>query len=242
MMVTYNRIELTKKTIDDLVNKTKSDFRLIVVDNNSIDSTKEYLSTLKLNSKYCKSIDVHYNNSNLGISVARNQCLKIADKYFDEYLSTIDNDVNFPDNWLQRCIDVIEANKNIAVGVSFEPTIYPIQNLNGFKVELKPAGNLGTACTVFPKQLHAMIGFFCMDYGLYGEEDADFFHRARRVGYKIAYLEEHGIHLGEDNHEQNEYRKFKTKSHQDNLSKFRSKCKDYNSGKTPCYIPFNLEG
>jgi GT2 family glycosyltransferase len=238
MMVTYNRLDLTKKTISNLEKTTNSEFRLIIVDNNSTDQTKEFLKDLKINNPKCLGIDINYNTENKGIAFARNQCLNISNKYQDQYLSTIDNDVELPNDWLTKCLCVVKANPKIAIGVSFEGKVYPSSNLNGFVVELKPAGNLGTACTVFERQLHKTIGFFTTEFGLYGEEDADFFYRARKVGYKMAYLKEHGIHLGEGEFDVGEYREFKTKCHQDNLNKFIKNCHNYNSGKKSCYVDF----
>ncbi len=42
-LVTYNRLEYTKKCVDSLM---ESCDELIIIDNNSTDGTKEYLTTL----------------------------------------------------------------------------------------------------------------------------------------------------------------------------------------------------
>lgn len=240
MMVTYNRLDLTKQTLDSLFNNTKTPFRLIIVDNGSTDQTKQYLMENKNNlinsNDNCLGIELLLNETNLGIAVGRNQCLKLASEFNDLYLSTIDNDVLFEDNWLGKCIDVLEKNDNFAVGVNFEKQNYPITNMNGCQVQLKPAGNLGTACTVFDRKLFVTIGYFTTDFGLYGEEDADYFFRARQAGYKIGYLPTNGIHLGEGENDVGEYREFKTKSHKDNYSKFIKTCHEYASGRKSIYL------
>jgi len=237
MMVTFNRLNLTIETVNSLFENTDQDFRFIIVDNGSVDGTAEFLKNLKPKNK-CLEIKTLINDSNKGIAVGRNQCLKIAKEFDDDYLSTIDNDVLFEKNWLGDCLNFLNKNPNFAVGVSFEPTKYPIYNLNGIEVQVKPAGNLGTACTVFDKKLFKMIGYFNMDFGLYGEEDADFFFRARQMGYKMAYLKNNGKHLGEGEQDVGEYREFKTKCHKENYNQFIKTCRDYISGKKQIYIEF----
>lgn len=237
MMVTYNRLNLTMQTIESLFNNTDKEFRLLIVDNGSTDDTCNYIKDLNIKNN-CKSIEYLFNETNLGIAIGRNQCLKLASQYYDDYLSTIDNDIEFPENWLGDCVNFLEKNNNFAIGINFEDTQYPIHKLNGIEVQLKPAGNLGTACTVFDRKLHKLIGYFNTEFGLYGEEDADFFFRARQVGYKMAYLKNKGTHLGEGINDIGEYREFKTKCHKDNYNQFLKVCRDYVSGKKPIYINF----
>lgn len=237
MMVTYNRLNLTMQTLESLFQNTNSEFRLIVVDNGSTDATPDFLKDLSPKNK-CIKIDYLLNNENLGIAVGRNQCLKLSNNYEYDYLSTIDNDVLFPENWLEDCISFLQKNEYFAIGLNFEKNKYPIKNLNGFEVQVKPAGNLGTACTVFDKKLHKCIGYFNTEFGLYGEEDADFFFRARQIGYKMAYLKDNGIHLGEGENDVGEYREFKTDCHKKNYNNFLKVCRDYISKKKSIYINF----
>ena len=234
MMATYNRLELTKRTLDSLINNTnKIDYRLIIIDNGSTDGTVDWLRGNKE-----ENFEYEFNLENKGIAVARNQALLIANKYNDPFLSTIDNDIQFPKNWLFNCLSALLVNDKLAIGINFEGVNYPIHNLNGVDVQLKPAGNLGTACTVFNRDLHKIIGYFTTEFGLYGEEDADFFFRARLAGYKMAYLLENGIHLGEGEMDVGEYREFKTKCHKDNLDKFIQTCNAYSSKKLDIYVPY----
>lgn len=244
MVVTYNRLELTKRTLKSLFENTHSPFRLILVDNGSTDGTVEWLkegselNKLVWSNNNCLGQDIQYNEDNMGIAIGRNQCLKIANKYNDEWLSTIDNDIEFIPNWLGKCVDIIKDNKNFVVGLNMEGVKYPVLKKNGKTFQYKREGNLGTACTVFNKDLHSKIGYFTTEFGSYGEEDADYFFRARLVGYEMAYLEETGKHLGEGELDQGEYREFKTKCHAQNLSQFRKNCAAYARRQKSTFIPF----
>lgn len=240
MMVTYNRLDLTKKTLDSLWLDLKHPFRLVIVDNGSSDGTVEYLKSIEKTSP----VEVHLEllDENKGIAVGRNLALEKANQIGTKWYATIDNDVQMPEGWLGECIDILTANKSYgAIGVNMEVTnIYPLVTKGGFTFQDKPQGNLGTACMVFRKQLHQMIGYFTTEYGFYGEEDSDFGMRARVAGFKLGYIERMGTHLGADEEEKNDYRKFKTKQHQDNLAQFQKNCALYVQRKKPLYIAFNI--
>ncbi len=227
MMVTYNRLELTKRMFENFLRTTDSDYRLIVVDNGSVDGTVEWLKQLNPVGGHCQAYHTHFNEKNMGIAIGRNQGLLIADKYQDPYLCTIDNDVELHVGWLTQCLDVVKSNNKFTIGVNFEGRNYPEQLVNGHKVQWKKEGNLGTACSVFHRKLHDAIGFFIMDFGLYGEEDADFFFRARQAGWQVGYLPTNGVHFGEGELDTGEYREFKTAQHQKNLKAFQKNCWDY---------------
>ncbi len=249
MMVTYDRLDLTKKTIDLLLKSTKNPFSLVIVDNGSSDGTVEYLKKFKGESLIIsdsrehgplKHVDLILLPENKGIAVGRNLALKKADELKPIFYCTIDNDVQMPDGWLESAIKILEANKNYgAIGVNFEPKPYPLVTLNGCVFQDKPAGNLGTAAMVFRRQLHQMIGFFSTEYSqFYGMEDSDLGIRARVAGFKLGYIEKMGIHLGEDNNEDNEYRRLKTKQHDAFVDVFKMNCGLYMNHKKPIYIPF----
>ena len=246
MMVTYNRLDLTKKTLEHLFNVTKYPFNLVVVDNASKDDTVEYLND------FCNSVKIDNfkfkiktNSENKGIGIGRNQCLAISEvpPFDTKWLATLDNDVLVPEGWLTECISIITANPQYgSIGVNMENTQYPIVNLNGVEFQNKPRGNLGTACTVFNRSLHKMIGFFNhTDYGKYGEEDADWGMRTRVIGFKLGYIKQKGTHLGEDEYDTGEYRDFKTSSHKNNLAKFNKNCSDYVNGKKSLNVKFNYK-
>lgn len=241
MFVTYNRLSLTQKMLESLFKNTNSLFRLIIIDNGSTDGTVEWLKRLTIINKQCISYDVSFNEKNLGIAVGRNQALVMANKYGDEWMSTLDNDVELPMGWLEECIDILQANPTFVMGLNMEGILYPIIEKNGKMFQYKPQGNLGTACTVFNKQLHKSIGYFTTEFGLYGEEDADFFFRARLVGYEMGYIRSMGIHLGQGSLDVGEYREFKNQCHANNLNKFRQNCLDYMNKKKQYFIKFENE-
>jgi GT2 family glycosyltransferase len=245
MMVTYNRLDLTKQTLDALFGQDPGrDYNLVIVDNGSTDGTVALLDTMDLTQDMkgegrLKKLVVIKLPENKGIAIGRNIALKKADELETKWYCTIDNDVKMPRNWLQDSVEIMEKNKGYgAIGVNMEVAPYPLVTRNGCEVQEKPQGNLGTACMVFRKQVHQMLGFFTTEYGKYGEEDADFGMRMRVAGFKMGYIKEMGEHLGADETDENEYREFKNQERLDNLAIFKQNCALYVQRKKPLFIPY----
>jgi len=242
MMVTYNQLDLTKRMLSNLFKTTKRPFNMVIVDNGSKDGTIDYLMNEVLpeaKSEHGVQLYIKPNDENKGIAIARNQCLKIADELDPKWYGTIDNDVEVPEGWLNECVDVIKRNPKYGmIGVNMERKQFPVVTANGVMFQHKPQGNLGTACMVFPKAVHKMLGFFNTEYGKYGEEDADWGMRARVVGYQLGYIERMGEHFGEGENDQGEYREYKTACHKSNLAKFNANCRAYAQRAKPIHIPY----
>lgn len=245
MMTTYNRLDLTKRMIESFLKTTKSFFRFIVVDNGSVDDTPFWLhndlNKMMRSNYYCQSYDVYLNHDNKGIASGRNQGLKIANKYKDPYLCCIDNDAEMPDNWLAKCIDFLQANPKFSIGVNMEDVNYPLMEKNGKMCQYKKDGNLGSACMVFPRHLHSLIGYFSTEMNkFYGEDDANWGFRARIAKYELAYLPENGIHFGVGELDSGAYREFKDNCRKENIQKFRQDCMDYMRGVRSIYYQFKV--
>jgi O-antigen biosynthesis protein len=242
MMCTYNRLDLTKRMLKDFCEKTKHPCTLVIVDDGSADGTREYLKTISEIDEFVGSnveIEVYENHENLGVAKTRNRALKIAVEKKPKFFCTVDNDVELPEGWLGECIDILKANRNFGcIGANMEGRKYPLVTKGGFTFQEKGAGNLGTACMVFPSAVQKMLGFFNTEYGKYGEEDADFGMRVRVAGFRLGYIERMGHHFGEGELDVGEYRDFKTACNKNNLAKFKANCVAYARKQKSLYIPY----
>jgi glycosyltransferase involved in cell wall biosynthesis len=241
MMVCYNRLALTTRTLEGLKTSIDTPFRLLLVDNGSSDGSVEYLKALKAEDfPHCVGIDLLLNEKNLGIATGRNQGLKLADKYDDPWLCCIDNDVECPNGWLSECIAMIKANPQFSIGVNMEKVRYPLKTFNGKTIQLKDRGNLGSALMVFPRSLHRAIGFFdIMGKSYYSHEDALWGLRSRLVSFHLGYLERDGEHFGDGELDQGEYREFKNKHWDANMPTFHELSRAYYTGKKPLYVQYS---
>jgi len=247
MMVTYNRLKLTKETFELALNTAGKKFNLVIVDNGSTDGTVEWLRERKSNI-FGQFLTLVILPENKGIAYGRNAALKAAREAYPEtkYFCTLDNDIGIREGWLTDCCEVVEHVPRIGMcGVNLEGNTYPQAKvkLNGrpFTIQIKPRGNLGAVCTVFTKEVQKKVGYFCEDYKLYGHEDADYGFRIRMLGMGLAYLDEPGtdlceVHKGID---EGEYRDFKNKLFKDNLGMFQRNAAGYARKSKPLYVDFS---
>ncbi len=231
-MVTFNRLEFTKAAIASILQFTCFPHVLTVVDNGSTDGTVEYLEAMKQEGIITNLILL---NENVGVAKASN--LAWSQEPEAEFYMKFDNDIVIQKpNWLDRMVEVLDAIPELAmVGYNFEPKSYPLETIHGQQVRPKQ-GNLGGACVLIPKRTEKQLGFWCEDYGLYGEEDADYGARTNLAGLKHAYMEDEeiGVHLpagraasidpttsiaedGIEEHQYSDYRRFKDSQRHANM-------------------------
>ncbi|MHB8057203.1 MAG: FkbM family methyltransferase [Desulfuromonadaceae bacterium] len=193
-MITFNRLDFTRQAIDALLFHTDHPYTLTVVDNNSQDGTREYLLFQKQKGIIKNLVLL---DENVGIAKASNLAWSLEPKA--DYYLKLDNDIIIrKKGWLTAMVEIIDRLPQVgAVAYNFEPTSYPIQTINGCRIRIKPQGNLGGACILIPMRTHEKLGFWCEDYGLYGEEDYDYGIRIRLAGLENAYMEDEeiGFHL-----------------------------------------------
>jgi len=247
-MVTYNRLDFTKQAIASILKNTRYPHVITVVDNNSQDGTQEYLTEIKREGiiKNLLLLD-----ENVGVSKASNLAWKMEPDA--EYYLKLDNDiVIFKTDWLSDMIKAIDAIPQIgAIAYNFEVQSYPLTEFNGFRCRVKAQGNLGGACILIPKRTREQLGYWCEDYGLYGEEDGDYDFRIKCKGLLNVYMEDEniGFHLpggkaavidphtytatdGQEEIQQADYRKWKDEMRRNNVTKgkFYRNLNEYSKG------------
>ncbi|XPV74723.1 MAG: glycosyltransferase family 2 protein [Desulfovibrio sp.] len=188
-VVTYNRLECTKLCLESLLRQTRVPYVLNLIDNNSTDGTREYLCKLQNDERFSQVLGhVILLDDNYGISIAHNLGWSLSDT---PYYIKIDNDIEFLDHdWLARMVAVADACPDVAMigyGKNTSGITYPYDGDETLYVH----GHVG-GCTLIRKDVHEKLGWWCEDYGLYGEEDTDFGLRARLAGYSNVTLYEEG--------------------------------------------------
>ncbi len=99
LMLTYNRLEYTKQSLEALINCNNT--VPFVIDNGSEDGTVEYLRE-----KYSGHIPIIFNGENMGIAFAMNQFLaSTADR---PIVGKIDNDTLVERDWCNRMLPYLE--------------------------------------------------------------------------------------------------------------------------------------
>lgn len=123
VLITCNRLEITKVTVEELHKRLRTPFRLIVVDDMSIDGTAEYLAE----QKELGNVHVYEKLENSNICQAYNKGYEFVES---EYFITMQDDITPPQLnicVLQQMIDLlIKYPENASVGCR----IQRIPNLN----------------------------------------------------------------------------------------------------------------
>ena len=119
-IITYNRLKLTKYMIDSYSATVPKNEELLVVDNNSIDGTREWLIQKRDDGIINNLI---LNDRNYGLGYAANQGMRLANKG-SEYVSKFDNDFFFENGWYENFLSIKNTMNPEVILVS---TLYPGQ-------------------------------------------------------------------------------------------------------------------
>jgi glycosyltransferase involved in cell wall biosynthesis len=194
-MITCNRLDFTRQAIEALAMVDAGyRFVLTVVDNGSADGTRDFLQELHLRGVVKNLVLLA---ENIGVAKASNLAWSLVPEA--GYYLKLDNDIVIRKHgWLRDMVEVADRIAEAgAVAYNFEPASYPAVTLHGCGVRPKLDSNLGGACILIPRRTHELLGYWCEDYGLYGEEDADFGVRVECAGLFNLYMadEDVGLHL-----------------------------------------------
>jgi GT2 family glycosyltransferase len=179
--ITYNRLDLTKKTIESFYDKTSVDYHLFI-DNGSTDGTNEWLTNSNLS--YIKL------NRNYGIAYAFREAVKIL-KEFD-FILKLDNDIETitPDiiNHMVRFYELNSLNYIISpidlnLDKAYSPAVFGDADLNGYKVRFTT--HTGGAFQMAP---YSICKRLCMEFNHLKYGDYSIGKYYRRHAYRPTYL------------------------------------------------------
>lgn len=197
IICSYNRFKYLIETIDSVLDVLKSriDFEILIIDNNSPDQTssvkKKYLTNNKVR---------YFLETKQGLSHARNRGLKEAK---GDILVYLDDDIDLVDDYFQIC-DQIFLDESISISGGkvlpykvdipywlpkkyyFLVSVYDLGNIPK-NVKYLMGGNFAIRKTVANK-----IGLYNTALGrngkkLAGGEEIDYQNRAHKLGYKMFY-------------------------------------------------------
>lgn len=200
VMVTWNRKEVVRKSIESILKNTSKPFEFIVVDNGSSDGTLEYLLSLD-------GICVVPLGQNFGKGKAANVGMKMAK---GEWISYFDSDIIVPDGWFEKIRLAYETIPNAG---------WLTLAYNGieYKDGLKKYGDVTLSCNkagisgwmvFFRQDKFDKLGGFVEDR-LYGLVDIEYAKRAMKMGYVVGYVisDKRLVHLGDS--DSKEYKAWK---------------------------------
>lgn len=110
VIVTYNRLEMLKECIDALLNQTYSLDRILIINNNSTDGTKEYLDGLVKENKKVQALHL---NENIGGAGGFHRGVKEAYEQGYDWIWIMDDDAEPDINCLHRLMDFVVSTENV---------------------------------------------------------------------------------------------------------------------------------
>ena len=197
IICTYNRFTLLDKALESLANQTlgKSDFQVLIIDNNSNDNTREIVE------KWRNKLDLKYIfEPKQGLSQARNRGIIEAKT---EYIGFIDDDAIADPDWIKNTINIIERDRPQIFGGPIYP-FYQSKKPKWFldRYETRSYGekiktldlyeNLSGSNIFFKRNIFKIIGWFDPSFGMKGSviglgEESQLQRQAKDRNIRVIY-------------------------------------------------------
>lgn len=179
--ITFNRLELTKRTLESFYAKTNVDYHLII-DNGSTDGTQEWI----------KGYDHIQLDKNYGIAFALATAVRSLEDY--DYILKLDNDIEVEtDDIINKMLDFhrkagekfVCSPVDLLLDKNFAPPVLWKGNVGGFNVD--HVSHTGGAFQFMPV---AICKALCAEFKSLSKGDYMIGHYYHSKGYKPTYLKD----------------------------------------------------
>lgn len=209
IVLTYNNLELSKKCIRSILEKTAyANYELLIVDNQSTDGTVEYLKELE--EKNITNLKVIYNKVNFGFAGGNNIGI---DEAKGKYVLLLNNDTIVTRGWLTSMVKHLERNPKYGM---CNPVTNSIGNESQIKVEYhnekemhefaynvtainmnstyQRVDRLPLFSTLIKKEIINKVGKLDDSYKIGMFEDDDYTEAVKKAGYEFVIVEDAFVH------------------------------------------------
>lgn len=189
VIATYNRAEILKKTIENVLESAHGFGKLYVVDNASTDNTRAVLESFVDD----RLITV-FNDQNLGAAGGKNAGLRMSTS---DIVVVIDDDAVFAsDNPIEEVVRIFESDEHLGL-IQFKIINYQTGKVLRYEfpgdhpdIDQNNSFNIGYfigAGHAIRKSMLERVGYYPDDFGLYAHEEVDLSYRAINHGYTMRY-------------------------------------------------------
>lgn len=191
ILLVFNNITITNKCIESILKNTDVPSRLIIVDNGSEKSVRDYLSVIEGNDNV--KIDVIFNEKNLGFPRGMNIGIRSSNSKF---VCLLNNDTIVTHGWLSNMIKI--GVKNTEIGVvnpasnnfgQYPPKGRDLESYSDelgkqFSEKYIEVGQCIGFCMLIKREVIEKIGLLDEEQGFMFFEDTDYCYKARKAGFK----------------------------------------------------------
>lgn len=205
VVLTWNKVDITRRFIKSFLSHTPLPTRLIIIDNASTDGTPEYLAGLK-SEPQC-AIQVILNKENYGFVSGMNQGIALTSA---PYVCVANNDLLFTDGWLEEMLAVLEKDPQIGL-LNPNSNTFGVRAPEGTSVDMFAADLRKSRAGRFvempfcigflmcvPRKVLAAAGGFSEAFKPMFYEDRDYSLTVAKMGYLIGMAQ--GAYVWHDEH------------------------------------------
>jgi|GEM_PF-326724 len=180
---TYNSSKFLERCLESVKNQSYQNIELIVVDNNSTDSTKEIAR--KYTEKVFNKGPERSAQVNFGVEQASG-----------EFVYKVDSDFVLDKDVVLQCVEkASEGFEAVVVHNSPDTSVSWIAKIRKFEVDMYKYDITHSSARFVRKEVYKKIGGFNEE--ITAGEDYDFQNKLNREGYKTGFIDAEALHLGE---------------------------------------------
>ena len=121
-LLAYNGLKFLPQCVESVLNQSYKEYDFLIIDNNSIDGSRNYLKTLRQSAPH---INIIFNEKNIGFAAGHNEGIRGSDS---EYILCLNQDVILDENFLKNAVEIL--NKNVRMG-ALQPKLLQLKEING---------------------------------------------------------------------------------------------------------------
>lgn len=230
----YNGADMLPTSIDSVLAQTYKNFKLVIVDNGSVDDSRTIMERYEAQDERVICI---FNATNAGYTGGINPGFDLAMKQNADYVAPFNNDAIADKNWLKELVTFLDANGRFSIatckllhedGKTFDSTadqytVWGIPYPRGrdekvsdkYDRDTEIFGASGGASLYRTSLLHD-IGTFDQDFFAY-YEDIDLSFRAQLAGHKVGFVPTSIVYHGQGKTTEKMASGFTTKQYMKNL-------------------------
>jgi GT2 family glycosyltransferase len=186
VVLSHNRIDEIKKNIPILIDLLQ-EIELIIVDNASIDGSKDFLKEIALKNKTIKLV---LNDKNTGVALGRNAGFKLVSR---EFVLCLDDDSRMSNDDIIKIPDLFNRHESAGILAFKVRHALTGENQNDHGDQPVVVANFHGAGHAIKRNVFNEIGFLD-ELCTFGGEEFDFSVRAHAAGYETIYIPSAIVH------------------------------------------------